>query len=131
MFTTGAKWFFGVTGFALLAALVYGLGSGSGLMGVLTLGLKGGAGELAGLTRLGSLSAASALVGTVVLAYRDADAEDIRVRLDTDVVPAAGPPATPGYWPVVAAFGAAVVLLGLVVGAGLVALGFFVVGAAL
>jgi hypothetical protein len=131
MFTTGAKWFFGVTIFGLLAGVVYGLGSGSGLMGVLTLGLKGGAGELAGLVVLMSLAAASALVGSIVLAYRDADAEEIRARLHTEVVPPATPPATPSYWPVVGAFGAALVVLGVVVGAGLVTLGLFVMAIAL
>ncbi|MGH9117683.1 MAG: hypothetical protein ACRD0A_07340 [Acidimicrobiales bacterium] len=131
MFTTGAKWFFGVTIYGLLAAMVYGLGTGSGLMGVITLGIKGGAGELAGLTVLVSLSGAAALIGAVVLAYRDADAAEIRAALDTETLPAAGPPATPSFWPVIAAFGAALVVLGLVVGAGLVAVGLFVVGAAL
>jgi hypothetical protein len=131
MFTTGTKWFFGVTGFALVAAFVYGLGSGGGLLGVATLGLKGGAGELAGLTVIVSLAAASTLVGGVVLAFRDADADIVAERLGLDVVPAASPPAAPSYWPVVAAFGAALVVLGLVVGAGLVAIGGFVIGAAL
>jgi hypothetical protein len=131
MFTTGAKWFFGITIYALLAALVYGLGSGSGLMGVLSLGAKGGAGELAGLTVLVSLSAAAAFVGAVVLSYRDADAEAIRRSLHTEAVPAATPPATPSYWPVVAAFGVALVVLGVVEGAALVAVGLIVVAAAL
>jgi hypothetical protein len=131
MFTTGAKWFFGITVYALVAALVYGLGSGSGLMGVLSVGVKGGAGELAGLTVLVSLSAAAAFTGAVVLAYRDADVEEIRASLATEVVPASTPPASPSYWPVVGAFGAALVVLGVVVGAGLVALGLFVVAVAL
>ena len=131
MFTTGAKWFFGVTIYALLAAFVYGLGSGAGLMGALTLGLKGGAGELAGLTALVSLSAAAALIGGVVLAYRDADAAEVRAWLHTEAVPAAGPPASPSYWPLIAAFGAALVVLGLVAGAGLVAVGLFVVAASI
>ena len=130
MFTTGAKWFFGLTVFGLLAAVVYALGSGSGLMGALSLGLKGAAGELAGLTVLVSLSAAAALIGGVVLAYRDADVEEIRASLGMDAVPAATPPAAPSVWPLVAAFGAALVVLGLIIGAGVVALGFFVIGAA-
>jgi hypothetical protein len=130
MFTTGTKWFFGVTGFALAAAMVYGLSSGGGLIGVAGLGLKGGAGELAGLTVLVSLAAATTLIGGVVLAFRDADAEVIAERLGTDAVPVASPPAGTSYWPVVAAFGAALVVLGLVVGAGLVAVGGFVIGAA-
>lgn len=130
MFTTGAKWFFGVTGFALLAALVYGIGSDGGLLGVFTLGLKGAAGEVAGLTVLVSLAAASTLIGGAVLAFRDADADVIKAALGTDVVPAASPPG-PSYWPVIAAFGTSLVVLGLVVGAGLAAVGLFVVGAAL
>jgi hypothetical protein len=131
MITTGAKWFFGVTGFALVAAFVYGVGSGSGLMGVATLGLRGGAGELAGLTVLVSLALAAAVIGAVVLAYRDADAEAIRAELATDVLPVAAPPTSHSYWPLIAAFGAALVILGLVIGAGMVALGMFIVGAAI
>jgi hypothetical protein len=130
MFTTGAKWFFGLTTFALAAAFVYGLGSGGGLLGVLTLGLKGAAGELAGLTVLMSLAGASTLVGGAVLGFRDADAEAIMARLGTDEVPEVGPP-VPTYWPAVGAFGFCLVVLGLVVGAGLVAVGMFVVSAAL
>ena len=131
MFTTGARWFFGVTIYALLAALVYGLGSGAGLMGVLSLGLKGGAGELGGLVVLVSLAGAAAFVGSLVLVYRDADAEEIRTSLAIEAVPMATPPATPSYWPLVSAFGAALVVLGVVVGAGMVALGLFVIAAAL
>jgi hypothetical protein len=131
MITTGAKWFFGVTGFALVAAFVYGLGSGGGLLGVVSLGLKGGAGELAGLSVLVSLAAASTLVGGVVIAFRDADADVVAKDLGVEVVPAASPPAGPSYWPVVAAFGSALVVLGLVVGAGVVAVGGFVILAAL
>jgi hypothetical protein len=131
MVTTGAKWFFGITIYALVAAVVYGLGSGSGLMGVLSLGLKGGAGELAGLTVLVSLAGAAAFVGAVVLTFRDADAEEIRTSLAIEAVPAATPPASPSYWPVAAAFGTALIVLGVVVGAGLVAVGLFVVAAAI
>jgi hypothetical protein len=129
MITTGAKWFFGITIYAMAAAFVYGLGSGSGLMGVLSLGLKGGAGELAGLFVLVSLAGAAAFVGALVLYYRDAEAEEIRASLHVDVLPVASPPASPSYWPAIAAFGTALVVLGVVVGAGLVAVGLFVVAA--
>jgi hypothetical protein len=130
MFTTGAKWFFGLTVFALVAALVYGLGSGGGLLGVLTLGLTGGAGELAGLTVLMSLAGASTLVGGAILGFRDADAEVVMATIGADEVPEVNPP-VPSYWPAVGAFGFSLVVLGLVVGAGLVAVGMFVIAASL
>jgi hypothetical protein len=132
MVTTGAKWFFGITGFALVAAAVYGWGSGGGLGGVLTAGFKGGVGELAGFILLLSLAGAAALVGCIVVAFRDADVHAAETA-DADADQAAllaAPPVSPSYWPVVGAFGAALVVLGFVVGAGLVAVGLFVVGAA-
>jgi hypothetical protein len=128
MVTTGAKWFFGITGFALLAAVVYGWGSGGGLGGVLTAGFKGGVGEIAGFILLLSLAGAAALVGCIVVAFRDADVEVVE-GADEATLLAAAPPISPSYWPVVGAFGAALVILGFVVGAGLVAVGLFVVGA--
>ena len=87
MFTTGAKYFFGVTLFGLVAALVYGFGSGGGLLGVLTLGLRGGAGELFGMVVLASVAASALFLGLVIIAFRDADAEALAAYAHTDVVP--------------------------------------------
>ncbi len=130
MFTTGSKWFLGLTGFALVAAAAYGWGSGGGAMGVLTAGFRGGVGELAGFIVLLSVAAAAALVATVAIAFRDADSDVVRATIGAETVPPAAPPAPASHWPLVAAFGVALVILGLVVGAGLVAVGLFVVGAA-
>jgi len=123
MFTTGAKYFFGVTLFGLVAALVYGFGSGGGLLGVLTLGLRGGAGELFGMVVLASVAASALFLGLVIIAFRDADAEALAAYAHTEVVPQVAPPASESYWPVIGAFGVGITLVGLVVGVGLVILG--------
>jgi hypothetical protein len=123
MFTTGSKWFLGLAGFGVVAALVYGWGSGGGLLGVVTLGLRGSVGELAGITVFVALVAGAAVLAVGALAFRDADARALAEMAHTDVVPAAEAPDRPGYWPLVGAFAVAITVLGLVVGPELVVIG--------
>lgn len=128
MVTTGAKYFFGVTLFGMVATLVYGWGSGGGMLGVLTLGLRGGVGELTGFTVLVCLAVTAVFLGGVTTAFRDADAEAVSQVAHTDEVPAIARPASDSYWPVVAAFAVTITLVGLVVGVGLVILGLILLG---
>lgn len=123
MVTTGAKYFFGVTIFGFAAALVYGFGSRGGMLGVLTFGLRGGTGELAGIVVLLSVTTVALFLGLVVVAFRDADADAVAAYARTDEVPQVSPPASESYWPVVGAFAVGITLVGLVVGVGLVILG--------
>jgi hypothetical protein len=130
MITTGAKWLYGLAAAALLAALVYGFSTQGGLSGVFTFGLVGGIGERLGMIVLLGLSATAALLGSVIIAVRDADAEAVEALLGVDSLPAAAPPTYPSYWPVVAAFGVGTAMIGLVVGEALFVVGVIAVGVA-
>jgi hypothetical protein len=76
------------------------------------------------------LSATAALLGSVIIAVRDADAEAVEALLGVDSLPAAAPPTYPSYWPVVAAFGVGTAMIGLVVGEALFVVGVIAVGVA-
>ncbi len=131
MVTTGAKWFFGLTALAMVAAAIYGWGSRGGLSGPVTGGLVRAVGEQAGYMVLASLAVASLFLGGVVTAVRDADADAVAAVAGTDGLPAASPPAGNSHWPAIAAFGVGVAIVGLAVGALLFVIGLFVVGIAL
>lgn len=135
MFTTGSKYFFGVSAVLLVAALFYGGATApnevgmSTFTGVLSFGYKGPVGDHVGYAVLMGAAGAALFLGCVVVAFRDADAEAGAQLLALDSVPDAGPRPTASYWPVIAAFGAAVTVVGLVVGAPLVGLGLIVLTA--
>lgn len=129
MFTSGAKYFFGVAAFALAAAFVWGFvtyGHAIGMStftGVISLGFKGGVGEHVGYTLFVALAGASLFLGAMSSAFRDADPQAV-----AEVAAAAEAPVVPAVqgtsaWPAVAAFGAGLVILGLVFSSGLVILG--------
>jgi plastocyanin len=103
MFTTGSKLFFGIAAAALVAAVVYLLDSEAEFLGVVIL--------LA-------LSGAAAFLGAVVVAFRDADVEAppeaAASAADAEGASASGPEIGGSAWPVVGAFGAGFVVLGLV-----------------
>jgi hypothetical protein len=130
MITTGAKWFYGLAAAALVAALAYGFSTQGGLSGVFTFGLLGGVGERLGMLVLLGLAATAAMLGSVVIAVRDADAEAIESLLGIEILPAAAPPSYESYWPVVAAFGVGAAMIGLVVGEVLFVVGVMAVGVA-
>ncbi|MGI8936787.1 MAG: hypothetical protein ACR2JF_00985 [Iamia sp.] len=132
MFTTGSKWFFGVAAVALVGALVYGGATNPSdvgmdtLTGVLTLGYKGGVGDQFGYVVLMGIAGASAFLGATTAAFRDASIEAEAALLGRDTVPDLTAPAQGSYWPVVGAFGAASVVIGLVTTQLLVILGVVV-----
>lgn len=129
MFTTGSKFFFGLAAFGLAAAAVYGLAtSGSqigmdALLGVVTLGYKGQVGEHLGYSTLIGLAVASAFLGCVIAAFRDADAEAQAEFVGAEIVPAAVAPTSGSYWPIVAGFAVTTTALGLAVSSVLFVLG--------
>ena len=88
MFTTGSKWFFGVAGAALLAALVYGGATNPSevnmatFTGVLTLGDKGGVGDHIGYAILLGI-AASLAAPAIVAAAGPATASTVCVTIET------------------------------------------------
>jgi len=122
MFTHGSKFFFGLAAFAFLVAAVYG-GASAGhqigmdtFIGVMTLGYKGRVGEHLGYTVLAGLGFSALFLGIVSVALRDADPEAGAQLVGLDTVPEAAVPRSASYWPVVAGFSIAALVLGLVVG---------------
>lgn len=129
MFTSGAKYFFGVAVFALIAAFVWGFityGHTIGMStftGVISLGFKGGVGEHIGYTLFVALAGASIFLGGVSSALRDADPQALAEVAATPEAPVAAAPQGLCVWPAVAAFGAGLVVLGIVYSRGLVIVG--------
>jgi hypothetical protein len=134
VFTTGSKWFFGVAGAALLAALVYGGATNPSqvgmdtFMGVLTLGYKGGVGDHMGYAILVGIAGAAIFLGASIAAFRDAgvEAEADLLGVEPAAVPEVTAPVRGSYWPVVGAFGAGTLVVGLVTSSALVMLGIVV-----
>ena len=127
MITTGSKFFYALAGVLLVAAVVYGYSTGGGEVGPLSLGYKGGVGDHLGYGILLVGAVASLFAGFCTTAFRDADPDAGAALLGTDAPPVPAPSGT-SYWPVVGAFGVALVLVGVVLNnvffvAGLVALG--------
>jgi hypothetical protein len=123
MVGTGSRLFFAYAVLGFLGAAVYGLASGGDVVGVLTVGYKGGVGEHFGYSVLTLLGTTSLVLGLFSVALRDADPDATAALQSGDVLPEVAPPASLSAWPLVGAFGLVVTTLGLVVGSGLVALG--------
>jgi hypothetical protein len=130
MFKSGSKFLYGVAAFGFVAAIVYAIATGgqkvdgvNTILGPLTLGYKGGVGDHVGFTILVSLSAVSFFLAVLLSALRDADAEAEAQVVGLETVPDAPTPSAANYWPVVAAFSAASVVLGLAVDSSLFFLG--------
>lgn len=115
MFTTGTKFFYAVTVVALFAAAVVGFGTGGGLSGVLSFGLLGGVGEASGYVVLVFIAVAAAVLGTALALLRDGDPEVQATVAGLDAPPPAVPASGPAYWPVLGAFAAVLVVLGVVI----------------
>jgi hypothetical protein len=104
MFTTGSKLFFGAAVLAIVAFVVYGVDSQW---------------EMFGCTVLVGLAVATVFLGGVTIAFRDTNLEGEALAAlsaaDAEgrhLVPGTGVP--PSLWPLVTAFGIAVLALGLV-----------------
>ncbi len=143
MTTPGFRLFFGFAAFGLIAAGAYGVASGdlggkdylgiidpAAIVGVLSLGWRGGVGDHVGYTILMMFAVASAFVGFVLVAFRDADAERVaEITHDGELPPPDGP-AVASYQPIIAAFGAGVAVVGLVTHAAIFVAGLLIVGMA-
>ena len=126
----GTKFLFGLSAFGFSAALVYGLGTGGDLIGVISAGYSGGVGEHAGYAILVALGVVAGALGVMMAAFRDADPASVAQIAVTESLPPAEPPAGMSYWPVIASFGVAILAVGAVVGPGLFLLGGVVLVAA-
>ncbi len=144
MTTPGFRLFFGFAAFGLIVAGAYGVASGdlggkdylgivdpAAIIGVLSLGWKGGVGDHVGYTILVMFAVASAFVGSVLVAFRDADPEQVAEITHDGKLPPPDGPAVASYQPIVGAFGAGVVVVGLVTHAAVFVAGLIVVGIAM
>ena len=127
MITTGSKWFFSLGVVSLALAVAYGLTTGGNGLGPLTVGYKGAVGDHFGYGILLSAAIVSVLFGVVATAARDADPAAVAQVAGTETVPPVTPAGT-SYCPPVAAFGAALVVIGLVSEAIMVVFGLIVIG---
>ena len=114
MITTGAKFFFGLAALAVGAAVVFSWGSHGGLTGGLTGGFYGGLGNHTGYVVLIGAALVSLFVGSMVIAFRDADPEAQRAVVAMDELPEVSAPRHASYWPILAAAAAGCVVVGLV-----------------
>ncbi len=131
MFTTGSKWFLGLGLVTLVLAAAYGWATGGSGFGPVSGGYNGAVGDHFGYALLLSLGLLSVFLGLVVVAVRDADAGALAQVAGTETAPAAVPPAHLAYWPIAGAFGAVLVVLGLVISNVLFIAGFIVLLAVL
>jgi hypothetical protein len=123
MVGTGSRLFLAFTAFAFLAAAAYGLASGGDLLGVVSMGYKGGVGEHFGYTVLTLLGFTALTLAGFSLVLRDADPVAVAALHGDEILPEVAPPQSASPWPLVGAFGLVVSALGLVVGAELFVLG--------
>ena len=116
MVTTASKFFFAGAVAAFVAAVAYGIGTDGDLLGVLTGGLKGPVGEIAGYPVLAAVTFVLLALGTASSILRDADPEVQAAAARLETLPPVVAPTTVSYWPVLGALGAVVAAIGLVVG---------------
>lgn len=127
MITTGSKWFFGLGFVSLVLAAAYGWTTGGNGLGPVSVGYKGAVGDHFGYGLLLAGAVIALVLGLVSVAARDADAEAVAQVAGTESVPAVTP-AGASYWPPVAAFGAGMVVVGLVSEPVLFVFGLIVLG---
>lgn len=130
MFRTASKFLYGLAAFAFVGAIAYSiitsgqkLDSVDGIVGPLTLGYKGYVGDHLGYSVFIGLAVVSLALAIFLSLLHDADAEAQAQLVGMETVPEVPAPARPNYWPVVGAFSAAAVVVGLAVGSELFTLG--------
>jgi hypothetical protein len=131
MLTTGSKWFAGLGVVSLVLAAAYGWTTGGNGLGPVTLGYHGAVGDHLGYGVLVAAGVVALFLALVSVATRDADADVLARLAGTDEPPAATPPGSRTYWPLISAFGAALVALGLVAGSEMFIAGVIVLVAVL
>lgn len=112
MFTTGFKLYFGIAVGLFTAAVLYGYTTGGDSVGPLVWGWKGGVGDHVGYVVLMGLSVVAGISGLVLVTFRDADPAAQAHYVGVDQLPST-PLVTGSIWPVVGAFGAATMVVGL------------------
>jgi len=138
MITTGFKYYFGAALSALLAAIVFGWVSGGAdfsqfpgnlgqfllteVMGSISFGYRGGVGNHVGYVILLGLSLVGFALAGITVAFRDADSKALAEQARTTRAPRATIPSSPNWWAPLGAFGAAVVVLAIVLESWVVAI---------
>lgn len=136
MITAGSKYLYGSAVLALLGAFLLALATSghsigmSSLTGAVSFGYKGGVGAHFGYTLLVAYAGLALFLGGVLSVVRDADPEVGAALLGLDEPAPVMPPRGVSYWPIVAAFGAALTMVGLIFDSALFALGLVLVGIA-
>lgn len=147
MLTRASKVFLGLGFAAFFAGVVYGIitsaafgggtvdtltgdGAVDSLLGPLTFGYKGGVGEHVGYTLLMGAAVSSFGAAIAALAFRDGDAEAVAQLAGTDEAPAVAAPNDLSPWPLAAAFGGAIMVVGLASSSLLFAIGAVALGIA-
>lgn len=134
MLTTGSKFMFGSAVMALLGAFFIAIATSghsvgmAELTGPISIGYKGPVGSHFAYAMLLAYAGVALLIGAVLSATRDGDPE-VGARyqgLDTPV--AVLPPRGTNHWPLIGAFGTAMVILGLVYSPPLFVLGLITTG---
>ncbi len=134
MITTGSKYFYGVGVLGLVAAFFYAVATSGhavgmdSIVGPLSLGYKGYVGDHIGYAVLVAIAGAAFFAGGVATAVRDADPEAEAELAGLEQPPAVTVPTGVSYWPILAAFGAGVTILGLVESAPIFVLGLVISG---
>ncbi|MFV0257600.1 MAG: hypothetical protein ACK5PP_04025 [Acidimicrobiales bacterium] len=123
MFTWGSKFLFGLSAGSLVGAWLYGLFSGGSLVGVISIGYKGGVGDLTGYAILLTIAAVMFLLGLLNLMIRDGSAEVAAESVGADHALTVSTPRASSYWGPLAAFGLAAVVLGIAVSTAFLILG--------
>ena len=126
MFTWGSKYLFGVSLVAFVSAIAYGLITGGGPVGVVSLGYKGGVGEHLGYTLLIGATFATLFLGIVGVITRDGDAEEMAQLAGAERTLSVRPPIGASITSPLAAFGVACLALGVAVSQAVLYLGIAV-----
>lgn len=139
MFTPGFRLFFGYTLAAIAAMFVYGVSSNIGgdtdylgfvdaeaWIGAISLGWSGGIGDHVGYVVLMLFAVAAAFIAIMLVAFRDADPDAVAELAGGELPPAQGP-TPPSYWPIIGAFGAGVLIIGLVTHAAIFVVGILII----
>ena len=141
MITRGSKYFYAAAAFGLIAAFFYGfisdaaahggvvtvMSGGGGIVdaviGPLTLGWKGGVGEHIGYSVLVGFAGVMAILGGFHTAFRDGNAEATAEVSNLTSAPPVSVPFGLSPWPMLTAFSAAALMVGLAVSSALFVIG--------
>ena len=127
MLTTGFKLWFGLCVVMVVAAVFSGYTTGGTETGPISLGWKGGVGNHVVYTLLMTGAASMAVMGIVSQAFRDSEPEAAIELLGIEEAPEAQTTIGGSWWPVFAALGLSISVVGLVVHAAIFITGIVII----